>query len=118
VLQEGSAGFLRIDAQETLGAQLADLAEDPTALKIVERALKDLLVDEFQMGFFDPDEHDSVCRIRLRGRSRKEVPIPQTNGGKAIAPIHLNIDVDDPSEWVRRLLDFGLRQKINTEAEK
>lgn len=111
-MAEGSRGFLRIDAQETLGAQLADLADDPNALQIVESALKDLLVDEFEVGFFDPEEHDSVCRIRLKGRSRKEVPIPQTNGGTAVAPIHLNINVDDPSEWVRRLLDFGLRQRL------
>ncbi|MDA7643867.1 YdbH domain-containing protein [Verrucomicrobiales bacterium] len=114
-LDASSPAFLHLNAKEALGAQLSEIAQDPTALEIVESALKDLVVHELEIGFFDPDAKESVARIRLKGRSREEVPIPNTQGkGKASAPIHLNINVDDPSELVRRLLNFGLRKQLNT----
>ena len=115
MLDGSSPAFLHLNAKEALGAQLSEIAQDPIALEIVEAALKDLVVHELEIGFFDPDKRESVARIRLKGRSREEVPIPNTQGkGKAYAPIHLNINVDDPSELVRRLLNFGLRKQLNT----
>ena len=74
--------------------------------------MKDLVINQLKISFFDPDTSEQVCRIRLEGHSRKEVTIPETNGGKAIAPIHLNINVDDPSEIVRQLLNLGLRKQF------
>jgi hypothetical protein len=111
-LDGGSSAYLRLDAKKVLGAQLTELSDDPNALQTVEQALKDLVVDDLSIVFFDPDATESVCRIRIKGRSREKVTIPETGGAKAVAPIHLNINVDDPSELVRRLLDFGLRKQF------
>lgn len=111
-LDGGSRAYLRLDAKKVLGAQLTEMSDDPNALQTVEEALKDLVVDDLSIVFFDPEASESVCRIRIKGRSREKVTIPETGGAKAIAPIHLNINVDDPSELVRRLLDFGLRRQF------
>ena len=79
----------------------------------MEAALKDLVLKEFGISFFDPEKNEYACQIRLRGHSRQEVEIPNSNGGSAIAPIHLNINVEDPSGLVRRLLNFGLRKQLS-----
>ncbi len=118
LLDPMAPAYLRLDAKEALGAQLSELADDPDALQIVEMALKDLVVHELEMGFFDPETNEAACQVRLRGRSREEVPIPNTQGGKAFAPIHLNISVEDPSELVRRLLNFGVRRQLETQLKE
>ncbi|MGY8691174.1 MAG: hypothetical protein ACKVHP_25970, partial [Verrucomicrobiales bacterium] len=66
------------------------------------------------ISFFDPEKNDYACQIRLKGHSRKEVEIPNSNGGSAIAPIHLNINIEDPSELVRRALNLLVRKQLDT----